>query len=189
MTPKVGVREQFSMSPSMMDPNSDSFKSVANQLPSYLNANSPGANMNGSGYPSAVTQAADLSTPGMQLTALTPMGIPHTTAPNNTSAMTNGHMTMDVNMFNSTPQFHGLAQGHDYNGQLYAPPTFIHKNPDYDVLDGHVGEQQPALDGNLDGNLNGNLNGIALSNSSTSLVSDHASVSKFDNFYDESKEK
>lgn len=97
-------------------------------------------------------------------------------------------------MFNSNPQFHGLAQGQDFGNQhIYAPPSFIHKEPEYDMLDSQGMESQPSLagsfDGSLDGSLNGNLNGIRLSHSSASLVSDHASTSKFDSFVDESKEK
>ncbi|KAL1957966.1 hypothetical protein VTO42DRAFT_5358 [Malbranchea cinnamomea] len=177
ITPK-GLQEQWGLTPSLMDPNSFAFTSFASQPPAYYTTATPGATANALGISGGVTHAGDMRTPGMPMNLLTPLSIPHTAGNHESSAMAHTSMAVDM-AFNPNHAFNSLnSQGVDAFGQhnLFAPPSFLHRDPDFTILDHPAPDTQPTL---------GSLH---LNNSSISLVSEHGSSGKFDNIRAYSRE-
>lgn len=175
LTPKMCINDAFRLTPSMMDPNSEAFTSMANQLPSYCTS-SPSINTNGLDFHHGLPQPADMTTPGMQTNPLTPDSNPRTTAPLGPPAICNGSFGMDVNLFHPNVPFHTLSQ-HDYGQQQYAHPSSIHRDPEFEIGDPKFHPQ-----------LNGHYPTISFNQSATSLASDHGTPENLDYYDDGNRE-
>ncbi|EEH20295.2 hypothetical protein PABG_02554 [Paracoccidioides brasiliensis Pb03] len=144
-TPK-GLPDQWRFTPSIMDPNSYAFTSLANQPSTYY-----AATPNGMGMPSH-TQVADLSTPGMALNLLSPLAIPPGTSAGDAAAI---QSTIDMNSF-THPFAHHAGNGVDnfHQQHAYAPSTFVNRDPRY----GPVNVENSPING-----MNGNNHMVLLS--------------------------
>lgn len=176
MTPKSF--DSWGLTPSLMDPNSFAFTSFASQPPAYYTT-TPDGNANAMGLSGPATQAGDMRTPGMPMNLLSPLSVPHTAGSHEHSAMSHSSIPMDMAFSTNHPFAPLHSQGTDAFGQqnLFAAPSFLHRDPEFNMLDHAAPEPQPTL------------NGLHLNNSSISLISDHESAGKFDHLRDQSRAK
>ncbi|PGH15417.1 hypothetical protein AJ79_02393 [Helicocarpus griseus UAMH5409] len=124
-TPK-GLPDQWRFTPSIMDPNSYAFTSLANQPSTYYSTTPTGMGMSGNNH------VPDLSTPGMTLNLLTPLTIPPASSATEAVAM---HSAMDMSSF-ANPFASHTANGMDpfHPQPTYAPSSFVNRDPSYDSL-------------------------------------------------------
>lgn len=117
------------LTPSVMDPNSHSFNSFANQMPGYYTPTPGGTNT--LFHP----QAGDLHTPGI-LGLGTPLSMPNSDNPLHLGHHHNG-------MHGFAPQMHNMHQSHFANmnpfqmhhPQTFPPQNFQHQQPMFERMD------------------------------------------------------
>ncbi|PGG98075.1 hypothetical protein GX51_06987 [Blastomyces parvus] len=150
-TPK-GLPDHWRFTPSIMDPNSYAFTSLANQPSTYYTTTPTGMGM------PCHTQVPDLSTPGMSLNLLSPLSIPPATSATDAAAI---QSAIDMNSFHHSfaPQA-GSGVDPFHHPPAYAPSSFVNRDPRYDPL--HV-ENSPINGVNANNHIGLLPHGISLS--------------------------
>lgn len=135
------------LTPSMMDPNSQTFNMFANQMPGYYTPTPGGTNT------LYHHQAGDLHTPGFGMGLGTPLSLP-----TSESALNAGHQAAAFHGFHpQLPQhvhqqpFQNVNPFQMHQQPGFPPHQFTHQ-PAYEHLDGPI-EESPVDDMNLDINL------------------------------------
>ncbi|OJD10302.1 hypothetical protein AJ78_08638, partial [Emergomyces pasteurianus Ep9510] len=124
-TPK-GLPDHWRFTPSIMDPNSYAFTSLANQPSTYYTTTPTGMGM------SCHNQVPDLSTPGMTLNLLSPLSIPPATSATDAAAI---QSAIEMNSFHhSFPPPTGNGVDPFHHSPAYAPSSFVNRDPRYDPL-------------------------------------------------------
>ena len=137
MTPRGSV-DQWRLTPSILDPNSLSFTSFANQIPGYYTPTSGGVN---TVYHNQ--SAGDLHTPGMALQLGTPLSMPLPEGPLGAgpSFDTGFHPHMFQNPGFQQPNSFPVQQ------QTFAPSLLVHEDSGYVPIEGSPPE---GVDSNAD---------------------------------------
>ncbi|KAF2769398.1 hypothetical protein EJ03DRAFT_343413 [Teratosphaeria nubilosa] len=131
------------LTPSMMDPNSQSFNMFANQIPGYYTPTPGGNNTH------YHNQAGDLHTPGFGVGLGTPLSLP-----TSESALHAGQQGAFHNFQPQLPQhlhqpsFQNVNPFHMHQQQSFPPHHFTNQ-PSFDGLDGHV-DDSPVDDLGMD---------------------------------------
>ncbi|EGC43762.1 CP2 transcription factor [Histoplasma capsulatum var. duboisii H88] len=149
-TPK-GLPDHWRFTPSIMDPNSYAFTSLANQPSTYYTATPTGMGI------SCHSQVPDLSTPGMTLNLLSPLSIPPATSATDAAAM---QSAIDMNSFHSFPPHPANGVDSFHHPPPYTPCGFVNRDARYDPL--HV-ENSPINGVNTTNHIGLIPHGIGLS--------------------------
>lgn len=149
-TPK-GLPDHWRFTPSIMDPNSYAFTSLANQPSTYYTATPTGMGI------SCHSQVPDLSTPGMTLNLLSPLSIPPATSATDAAAM---QSAIDMNSFHSFPPHPANGVDSFHHPPPYTPSGFVNRDARYDPL--HV-ENSPINGVNTTNHIGLIPHGIGLS--------------------------
>ena len=135
------------LTPSMMDPNSQSFNMFANQMPGYYTPTPGGTST------LYHNQAGDLHTPGFGGVGLgTPLSLP-----TSESALNAGHQAAAYGFHPQLPQhlqqqqFHNVNPFQVHEATGFPPHQFSH-HPSFEHMDSQVGES-PIEDMNIDVNM------------------------------------
>lgn len=156
-TEDVKPNEEWRLTPSIMDANSFSFTSFANQPSGYY---TPATGGTSTFYHN---KAGDLHTPNLGFHLGTPLSLPHSEGRHDTTTV------FDMQGFQ--PNFlecHGYqASNHFAHQQTFAPSSFLHQNSAFDTMDGSVVNTpvQQTIPGNL---MNQQTNVLALSSKTLS---------------------
>ncbi|KAI4207973.1 MAG: hypothetical protein LQ346_000310 [Caloplaca aetnensis] len=123
------TNEEWRLTPSLVDVNSFSFASFANQAPGYC---TPATGGTGAYYHS---KAGDLHTPNLGFHLGTPLSLPHSEGPSNATAAFDMH-AFQPNFLGST-EFH--VPSHFGSEQTFAPSSFLHQDPGFQTIHGSSG--------------------------------------------------
>lgn len=144
-----GMNDQFPVSPSLLDPNSMPFSSMASQPPTYYTSGTP-APM-GSMVHTGPSQTGMLGTPNLATNLMTPGPIAQRPT-HEPPVMPPSAMTMELPPYEQP--FDGLAPN-DPSLSLFSQPEMLptslfHRDPSFSMLPHSVPEQQPSMAAGLD---------------------------------------
>lgn len=135
------------LTPSMMDPNSQSFNMFANQMPGYYTPTSGGTTT------LFHNQAGDLHTPGLGMGLGTPLSMP-----TSEGALHAGHQAAAFHGFQAhlpqhlqQQQFHNVEPFHMHQQTSFPPHQFSHQ-PSFEHMEGPIGDS-PIDDISMDVNM------------------------------------
>lgn len=148
--PTAKVPEQWSLTPSLLDPESYAFSTLASQSPAYYNTTPTAI-----GLPNQ-RQPTDIPTPNMAMNMLTPHLIPNNTGSIDPASISNPAMDMAVQQ----PYVSHMGHGADpFGQQSFHPGSLMHRNSDLSTLEQSTDESA--------------YGGMSLNGASLGLVNNH----------------